>query len=75
MKRRDLIQHLEEHGCRFDRRGGNHDIYLNPVPNRRACRASQGNPDVDGPKDLRAARDPKAEVAMKRQPAAFNRER
>lgn len=36
MKRRDLIQHLEEHGCRFDRRGGNHDIYLNPILNRRA---------------------------------------
>lgn len=37
MKRRDLIQHLEEHGCCFDRRGGIHDIYLNPVHNRRAA--------------------------------------
>lgn len=27
MKRRDLIRHLEEHGCRFKREGGKHTIY------------------------------------------------
>lgn len=29
MKRRDLIRHLEHHGCEFLREGGNHTIYLN----------------------------------------------
>ena len=29
MKRRDLIRHLEQHGCEFLREGGNHTIYLN----------------------------------------------
>ncbi len=30
MKRRDLIRHLERHGCRFLREGGNHIVYFNP---------------------------------------------
>ena len=30
MKRRDLIQHLEGHGCRFLREGSNHTACLNP---------------------------------------------
>jgi len=29
MKRRDLIRHLEQHGCEFLREGGNHTIYVN----------------------------------------------
>lgn len=29
MKRRDLIRHLEEHGCEFLREGGSHTIYVN----------------------------------------------
>jgi predicted RNA binding protein YcfA (HicA-like mRNA interferase family) len=29
MKRRDLIRHLERHGCEFLREGGNHTIYVN----------------------------------------------
>ncbi|MGH7813085.1 MAG: type II toxin-antitoxin system HicA family toxin [Candidatus Binataceae bacterium] len=29
MKRRDLIRHLERHGCEFFREGGNHTIYIN----------------------------------------------
>ena len=29
MKRRDLIRHLERHGCQFLREGGNHTIYVN----------------------------------------------
>jgi predicted RNA binding protein YcfA (HicA-like mRNA interferase family) len=28
MKRRDLIRHLEQHGCEFLREGGNHTIYV-----------------------------------------------
>jgi predicted RNA binding protein YcfA (HicA-like mRNA interferase family) len=30
MKRRDLLQHLREHGCRFVREGGDHSIWENP---------------------------------------------
>ena len=31
MKRRDVIRHLEEHGCEFLREGGNHTVYVNRV--------------------------------------------
>ena len=30
MKRRDLIRHLEEHGCSLHREGGSHSIYTRP---------------------------------------------
>lgn len=36
MKRRDLLRHLERHGCEFLREGGNHTIYVN----RRTRKAS-----------------------------------
>ena len=36
MKRRDLIRHLESHGCEFLREGGNHTVYVN----RRARKTS-----------------------------------
>jgi len=29
MKRRDLLRHLEKHGCEFLHEGGNHTIYVN----------------------------------------------
>ena len=29
MKRKDLIRHLEAHGCEFLREGGNHTVYVN----------------------------------------------
>jgi mRNA interferase HicA len=29
MKRRDLIRHLEAHGCEWLRVGGNHTVYVN----------------------------------------------
>ena len=29
MKRKDLIRHLERHGCQFLREGGNHTVYVN----------------------------------------------
>lgn len=29
MKRRDLIRHLEKHGCEHLREGGNHSIFVN----------------------------------------------
>ena len=30
MKRRDLIRHLEAHGCEFQREGGNHTVFVHP---------------------------------------------
>jgi predicted RNA binding protein YcfA (HicA-like mRNA interferase family) len=29
VKRRQLVHHLEEHGCELLREGGNHSIYVN----------------------------------------------
>ncbi len=29
MKQRDLVRHLEKHGCEFLREGGNHTVYVN----------------------------------------------
>ena len=29
MKRRNLIRHLERHGCELLREGGNHSVYVN----------------------------------------------
>ena len=34
MKRVDLIRHIESHGCRLLREGGNHSVYYNPVNNQ-----------------------------------------
>ena len=36
MKRRDLIRHLESHGCRLLREGMKHSIYYNPANGRTA---------------------------------------
>lgn len=30
VRRRDLVRHIELHGCRLAREGGRHSIYLNP---------------------------------------------
>ena len=30
MKRRELIQHPEDHGCQLLREGGKHSLYFNP---------------------------------------------
>ncbi|MFO3796764.1 MAG: type II toxin-antitoxin system HicA family toxin [Anaerolineales bacterium] len=35
MKRRDLLQHLRQHGCRFVREGREHSIWENPATGRR----------------------------------------
>ncbi|MEL7087881.1 MAG: type II toxin-antitoxin system HicA family toxin [Planctomycetota bacterium] len=37
MKRRDLEKHLAKHGCRFHRRGGEHDMWINPSIHRKAA--------------------------------------
>ena len=31
MKRRELVRHLEKHGCSFLREGRNHTVYFNPA--------------------------------------------
>jgi mRNA interferase HicA len=36
LKRRDLIRHLETHGCQFLREGADHSVYVN----RRARKTS-----------------------------------
>ena len=37
MKRRDLIRHLEAHGCEFLREGANHTVYVNRVTQKSAA--------------------------------------
>ncbi|MBP89315.1 MAG: addiction module toxin, HicA family [Planctomycetaceae bacterium] len=34
MKRRNLIRHIEKHGCHLDREGRKHSIYRNPENGR-----------------------------------------
>jgi predicted RNA binding protein YcfA (HicA-like mRNA interferase family) len=35
MKRTKLLKHLRQHGCTFDREGGNHTIYRNADRSRK----------------------------------------
>lgn len=37
MKRRDLIRHLIEHGCRLLREGGSHSIWENTKTKKRTA--------------------------------------
>ena len=37
MKRRDLLRHLRQHGCRFVREGSDHSIWQNPVNGNRSA--------------------------------------
>ncbi len=37
MKRRDLLRHLEQHGCRFVREGSDHSIWENPALKHRSA--------------------------------------
>jgi mRNA interferase HicA len=34
MKRQDLLQHLDSHGCCLLREGGKHSVYYNPQNNQ-----------------------------------------
>jgi mRNA interferase HicA len=34
VKRRDLLRHLEAHGCEFLREGGKHTLYINRTERR-----------------------------------------
>jgi len=31
MRKRDLERHLRDHGCRLERQGAGHEIWLNPA--------------------------------------------
>ena len=37
MKRRELLKHLRDHGCAFEREGGRHSWWINPSQNRRSA--------------------------------------
>jgi predicted RNA binding protein YcfA (HicA-like mRNA interferase family) len=37
VKRRDLLRHLRDCGCRFVREGGDHSIWENPANSRRTA--------------------------------------
>jgi predicted RNA binding protein YcfA (HicA-like mRNA interferase family) len=34
LKRVELVRHLEAHGCRLLREGGNHSVFVNPKTRR-----------------------------------------
>ena len=34
MKRRDLVRHLEKHGCELFREGGAHSVFVNRAKNK-----------------------------------------
>ena len=36
MKRKELLQHLKQHGCELIREGGRHSWWGNPAKNRRS---------------------------------------
>jgi mRNA interferase HicA len=35
MKRRELLAHMQEHGCQLLREGANHSIWVNPATGRK----------------------------------------
>ena len=37
MKRTKLLKHLQRHGCKFHREGGNHTIYTNADETRKSA--------------------------------------
>ncbi len=37
MKRRELLRHLQQHGCTLVREGSNHSWWGNPAKNRRSA--------------------------------------
>ncbi|GAA3964639.1 type II toxin-antitoxin system HicA family toxin [Hymenobacter antarcticus] len=55
MKRRDLLRHLEQHGCVLKREGGSHSVFFNPV--LRTVSAVPRHNEVKGPTALKICRD------------------
>jgi hypothetical protein len=61
MKRRDLIRHLEQHGCQFLREGGNHTVYVNRrAPENFSDSAASGDHRFPCPEDLQRFGYPEA---------------
>ncbi len=53
MKRRDLVRHLQEHGCVLKRESGNHSVVYEPGPeNCFGSAALYRNKSPDGAKNL-----------------------
>ncbi len=48
MKRRDLLRHLERHGCELLREGGRHTVYVNRAAKKASTvpRHNDINPDL-----------------------------
>jgi len=48
VKRRDLLRHLEQHGCEFLREGGSHTVYVNRTAKKASTvpRHSEINQDL-----------------------------
>jgi len=46
MKRRELIRHLEYHGCVLFREGGKHTVYFNPT-NRKTSTVPRHSEVID----------------------------
>ncbi|WP_375418984.1 type II toxin-antitoxin system HicA family toxin [uncultured Hymenobacter sp.] len=55
MKRRDLLQHLNEHGCVLKREGGSHSVFFNPVT--RAVTSVPRHTEIKSPTARKICRD------------------
>ncbi len=55
MKRRDLLRHLEQHGCVLKREGGSHSVFVNLA--RRTVSAVPRHTEIKGPTALKICRD------------------
>jgi predicted RNA binding protein YcfA (HicA-like mRNA interferase family) len=55
MKRRDLVRHLEQHGCVLKREGGSHSVFINPT--LKTVSAVPRHNEVKGPTALKICRD------------------
>ena len=58
MKRRELVRHLETHGCPLKREGGSHSIYWNPKTGRREPRHDVVQSELAGMRERRNAAGP-----------------
>ena len=55
MKRRDLVRHLEKHGCVLKREGGSHSVFYNLA--QRTVSAVPRHTEIKGPTALKICRD------------------
>lgn len=60
MKRRELVRHLEAHGCRLKREGAQHSLYHNPATRQtQAVPRHSEVPEILASKILRGLSVPK----------------